>query len=160
MICGRTDPFPTWIFTHVGYGAGQNFPHHHWHVLQPGTEPKELRIGNDMIDLWESEAFVTVLTGVRAGEALIYPRPDYTKRDAFPERLAEDALRLILKFNQKFNNPDYCFLVAFNDPGEWFARYIPILNQWGGSEWMALDHRTPFTLPWPHEATRDFLLAD
>lgn len=43
---------------------------------------------------------------------------------------------------------------------EWFAKYIPILNQWGGSEYMALDHGTPFCLPWTHEATRDLLLAE
>jgi len=151
--------YPIWIFTHVGYGAGQNFPHHHWHITSPADKPKPLIVPDSAVKLWDdNKRFGTYMCGVRAGQALIVPKKRLRFSDYVASKLAEESSRLVEIFNKKFDNPDYCLFFGLHGPEEWFVRYTPILNNWGGSEFMALDTDTPFVLPWPHEATRDFLL--
>ncbi len=157
VIRSRGHLFPIWIFTHIGYGAGQNFAHHHWHICEPAPKPKRLEL-DGCVDLWGNPSFETVLGGVRAGQAFILPKALY-KQELVPE-LAVESSKLIEKFNDKFNRPDYCLLLAIHNEVEWWVRYTPILNNWGGSEFAALDLNTPFVLPWPHEATAAHLLGE
>ncbi|HUX35795.1 MAG TPA: hypothetical protein VMV71_02045 [Candidatus Paceibacterota bacterium] len=151
--------YPIWIYTHIGYGAGQNFAHHHWHITSPADKPKPLIIPDDAVKLWDNKRLNTYLCGVRAGQALIVQKKRMRFSDYLANNLAEESSRLVEIFNKKFCKPDYCLFFAFHSEMEWYARYTPILNNWGGSEFAALDVGTPFVLPWPHEATRDFLLG-
>lgn len=75
------------------------------------------------------------------------------------EKVAEEAIRIVGLFNEKFNRPDYCLFLALNSLEDWHIRYTPVLNNWGGSEFAALDYGTPFVMPWRHADTRDHLLA-
>ena len=167
----RTETWPTWIYTHIGYGAGQNFPHLHWHLCGAPTPPAPIfgseGVLNALTPLWESERLITAVGGVFAGQTIIrpYPLPKYLDttvlyEDGFFHDLAVAANRVVGVFNRKFNWPDYCLLLAINGPREWHVRYTPRLNNWGGSEFAALDYGTPFVLPWPHEATGEYLLKE
>jgi hypothetical protein len=73
--------------------------------------------------------------------------------------VAREASRVVDVFNRKFEWPDYCLFLGIHTPREWFVRYTPILNNWGGADFAALDFGTPFVLPWPHRATAAHLLS-
>lgn len=162
----RTRPdglFPTWIFSHVGYNAGQNFPHHHWHILEPAMEPEyfglETNFGANACVIRKSNNFTTALYGIRAGQTFIVPRPYvniFDDANALAE-LAGETIQLVELFNKKFGYPDYCLMLDFSFPDNWFVMYTPILNNWGGPEFLAPYRVTPYTLPWPHERTLEFL---
>ena len=55
--------------------------------------------------------------------------------------------------------PDYQVAIAVEDGRLAYAEYISILNNWGFADSLALKEGAPITLRWPHELTRDFLLA-
>lgn len=168
--------YPVWIFTHIGSGAGQNLTHNHWHLLAPPTDPKiflkydalGLIVSGEDI-LWRSWRLTVAVSGVRAGQTFIGPtRPkvngirtlsarDVLENPSLFSELMEETYKLVMLFNDKFLNPDYCLLLALNSEDDWHIRYTPILNNWGGSEFAALDYGTPFVLPWPHSETVKFL---
>lgn len=153
----------TWIYTHIGYGAGQSLTHNHWHMCGVPEKLKKMQMGDHSI-LFNNEDFLTMVCGVKAGQVLIGNKKGWTLSDllnnkSIIDKVAEAAYRVVDLFNQKFNYPDYCLFFGFNEEKYWFVRYTPILNNWGGSEFAALDMGTPFVLPWPHEETVKFLLS-
>ncbi|MBI4087748.1 MAG: hypothetical protein HY434_02880 [Candidatus Liptonbacteria bacterium] len=170
----RIEPFPIWIFTHVGYGSGQNFPHHHWHILEPATEPESFLTADDFnqmeaTTISESEHFSAALWGIKAGQTFIVPKYDTSKSmgasslfgDAeLLRELAEEMGAIVDLFNQKFNSPDYCLHLDLSHEYDWFAVYTPILNNWGGTEFIAPYRGTPYTLPWPHKITAAYLRGE
>ncbi len=180
----RESLFPTSIFTHIGYGGGQNIPHHHWHICGTPTKPKSFffdlayDLRPDQI-LEKTDNLTAAIFGVRAGQTIIFPTELYPmfptnprlsgknagvveatsllKDDDLFDEVAGEAHRVVELFNRKFFCPDYCLLLALNSESDWYVRYTPTLNNWGGSEYMAIDNDTPFCLPWPHENTVKFL---
>lgn len=148
---------PAWIFTHVGYGAGQNLSHHHWHILRPPDTPSFPSTG-DHVPLWETQTLRIILCGIRAGQILVLPKDAEDVERLLPD-LAAAVWRIITAFNEKFDRPDYCVFLGIHGPRQWFLRYTPILNNWGGTEFAALDCGTPFVLPWAHQATEAFLTS-
>ena len=151
---------PIWIYTHIGYGAGQNFPHHHWHINEPVTTPRPLNVEGEE-ELWQTDDFRVVVCGVRAGQTLIIPKKRRIFSSEVISQLSREAWRVVHLFNEKFDSPDYCLFLGINDAvDEWYIRYTPVLNNWGGSEIAALDHGTPFVLPWPHAATVAYLKGE
>lgn len=170
----RENLWPTWIYTHIGYGAGQNLTHQHWHLCGAPTEPQPLVVSDyccnsNEITLLHGQYITTILHGVRAGQVLIVPHDDgeggiiTTENFATNPCVQEDVFWtvhwVIEKFNEKFNYPDYCLFLALNSETDWHFRYTPILNNWGGSEFAALDYGTPFVLPWPHSKTVEYLVS-
>lgn len=167
----RNSFFPSWIYTHIGYGAGQNLTHQHWHLCGAPTEPQPLVVGDccdgNEITLLHGQYTTTILHGVRAGQVLIVPHDDgegdiittenFTTDPYVQKSVFRTIYWVIERFNKKFNYPDYCLFIALNSATDWHIRYTPILNNWGGSEFAALDYGTPFCLPWPHSATAEFL---
>ena len=149
---------PVWIYTHIGYGAGQNFAHHHWHISAPVTTPKPVELDGEE-ELWENDGLRVTLYGVRAGQVLITPRDPGPFSTSTIASVAREASRVVDVFNRKFEWPDYCLFLGIHTPREWFVRYTPILNNWGGADFAALDFGTPFVLPWPHRATAAHLLS-
>ncbi|MFH1246381.1 MAG: hypothetical protein V1489_01210 [Candidatus Liptonbacteria bacterium] len=165
LVRTRPQIFPTWIYTHIGYGSGQNFPHLHWHLCgAPGTVPPARTNGfpPDAATLFDSKYASSAACGVRAGQVLILPKEEGVLWNDTAARadLIEHAHRVVKVFNRRFNKPDYCLFFALNDAEDWHCRYTPILNNWGGSEFAALEYETPFVLPWPHEATVEYLLKE
>lgn len=177
LIYGLREPdrlekprFPLWLQAHIGYGAGQNFPHYHWHVYPPPDAPRSFvppvlasLASNQM--LWSHGPFTTAICGVRAGQALIYAHNGISatrlyEDDQFVTQLATEIHQVVTRFNQKFLYPDYQLQLAITNKHEWHVRYTPILNNWGASEFAAIEQGTAFILPWPHEETVKFLLTD
>lgn len=169
--------FPTWIMAHIGYGAGQNITHLHWHILAPSGDPQTFiifgSVPRDYVHLDDSQCLATGLTGIIAGQAVIYPAlpkgdikytvtADFLFEDNSPvlDELADETAKLIEMYNKKFNFPDYALVLALNSKSHWYVRYTPKLNNWGGTEFAALDHGTPFVLPWSHEATAEHLKSN
>lgn len=75
----RSSLFPIWIYAHIGYGAGQNLTHLHFHLCEAPTTPKpvvddEFGVLPGGVPLRESERMETYLAGVRAGHAFVVLR--------------------------------------------------------------------------------------
>ena len=160
------------FFVHIGYSAGPRWKHENWHLIEPPRKPTLME--SDLIELAEREnlvvfrnlGFTVVAGGCRAGQCYIIPRRG--EMEMFPDRqantLATTIHRLVTLFNQKFTSaqglkPDFQVFVRFMNRRLVYAKYTPILNMWGGSEYAAIDEMTPFVLPWPHEATVRHLLS-
>ena len=94
----------------------------------------------------------------RAGQVWIFPKEPVKMEEVLAE-LANTAWKVISTFNKKCGNPDYCLFLGIHESSRWFARYTPILNNWGGTEFAAFDCGTSFVLPWSHQATKAFLLS-
>lgn len=161
----RPQLFPTWVLAHVGYGAGQNVVHLHWHLVELGSEPEHLSLDErSFFELINSKQFRVGAHGVRAGQMLIVPQPDvrfsaktFFQDEVLRQELAQRMAWLVWLFNEKFHFPDYSIILALLGQEDWYVRYTPILNQWGGGEVAAIDAGTPFVLAWPHEETVKFL---
>jgi hypothetical protein len=166
--------FPLWIFSHVGCGSGQNYPHHHWHILEPILQPNHL-----FKDSWaygqfleqtrkttiaESDNFVSALWGIKAGQVFTVAKCGQAVKalglfssGELLRELAEQAHGIVQLFNEKFRWPDFCLMLDLSYDNDWCVIYTPILNNWGGPEFIAPYRGTPHTLPWPHEKTLKFL---
>ncbi len=171
----HSEDFPcehVFFYVHVGYSAGQRWGHEHWHFVEPPTSPTlgksdldELADRKELV-VFSDRGFTVVAGGCRAGQCYILPNDECSKM-AFAAQmdiLAANIHRLLGLFNRKFNSaqelkPDFEIFVRFSDGNLIYAKYIPILNMWGGSEYAAIDELTPFVLPWPHEATVRHLLS-
>lgn len=161
--------FPTRIVSYIGHNAGQNLAHHHWHLLEPDVQPEKLVIDVEAARergeiLCESEHFVTLAYGVRAGEMVVEPRPG--KRllathllidPALVKEVVQEVHHLVARYNEKFNWPDYSVNFVLHAPDDWRVHYIPFLNNWGGTEYLAIYYGTQFVLAWPHAETVRFL---
>ena len=118
----RKGLFPTWIYTHVGYGAGQNLTHNHWHLCGAPTEPNWLMSTEeapDNIVLDTNDDFLTIVCGVKAGQVLIGNKKEWTISSLLTNhqrlsKLIYQVYFVVNLFNKKFNYPDYCLFFAFN----------------------------------------------
>lgn len=182
VMCGNAAPGEetpgehVFFYVHVGYSAGQRWGHEHWHFTEPPRTPTMTRrdlfelVGRKHLVVFENDGFTVVAGGCRAGQCYIIP-DGWKDSEQFWEGRADvlDTLALILHrlialFNAKFKSaqglpPDFEIFVRFTSGLLVYAKYIPILNMWGGSEYAAIDELTPFVLPWPHETTVKHLLS-
>ncbi len=157
---------PTWVYAHVGYGAGQNLTHLHWHLCGAPTAPQAAFADDAESVLLNSSAhFNITLCGVRAGQTIVRPNDeeniclvDVLGNDELFREFVFQAYWVVDIFNRRLHYPDYCLFLALNGEPDIHFRYTPILNNWGGSEFAAVDYGTPFVMPWPHSATKEYLL--
>lgn len=148
---------------HCGYQAGQNLPHLHHHVLDndfPGFKSHDasdevLRLTDVVETRILTKGGITVVAGGhRAGQCYVVPTGDFI----FQTDVGEVLFRLIQMFAEKFKSkqglpPDFMFSSRFRNGEFVYGKFIPILNNWGTTEYHALEGEQPFTLPWPHEKT-------
>ena len=164
-----------WLGVHVGPSAGQNTSHLHYHLLKPFNRPSQSSSGRTLIEhissspliLFEDEGYRVVLGGYRAGQCFISP----TEKACFgykeAEGLARVLARLVDLYNKKFERPhederlrfppDYILSAKFLVPTLIYVTYIPILNNWGFTEYLGLMEERPLILPWPHEESLRYL---
>ncbi len=160
-----------WFSVHVGPSAGQNIGHLHYHLLQPISGTDRPTRGDGVTDyvkssslvLSEGHGFKVVVGGCRAGQSFVVPLDHETQfADDEPNRLAKVLDYLITLCNKKFSSnrnmpPDYIIAVKFLFSRMVYASYIPILNQWGTTEYLGLLEGRPLILPWPHGVTLQYL---
>ena len=160
-----------WLNVYVGAAAGQNVTHLHYHLLEPVqrilSRPERDVAGHfasSPLVLFELEGFRVVVGGHRAGQCFIVPLEGHPFDQRVAESLAGVLHCIIRMFAEKFTSvqglpPDYQVNIKFVDGRVVYACFIPILNNWGGTEYLALMEGTPITLPWPHEDTLRHLLG-
>ncbi len=156
---------------HIGYQAGQNVPHLHFHIVQYLFDDLQFqRLGIDLYELYESNKYkhlifsederrIFAIGGVRAGQCFIIPKSGFTK---LPE-LSGDLHKLVSLYNQKFKSkqglpPDYNVSIVMVGGNIMHGLYTPILSNLGGAEQMAYYYKdAPLSLPWSHEKTIEYL---
>lgn len=173
------------LCVHVGRNAGQNVGHAHFHLLPLPLDARSLTEDSaDMerlkcIHLAEiaraqtkptlkksDKEFMIFCDGTRAGQCFVVPHNalrihDWNNALSCARKL-DDLLGLL---GEKFRSvqglpPDFVMsAIIFNGCIE-YATIIPILSQWGGPEYMASLEHSPYSLPWQHEVTADYLNAD
>lgn len=152
------------LFVHVGYSAGQNLGHTHWHLMQILIEkplscvelPREVfvkRIGG-------LEIFAA---GARSGQCLILP----ARQMCFGNHInsISEVLEWIIKRgSEKFRSiqgkqPEYIVSLRISIRGNLrYASYIPILNMWGALEYAFYPlENSPISMPWTHKTTAEYL---
>jgi diadenosine tetraphosphate (Ap4A) HIT family hydrolase len=153
-----------WLGVHVGLTAGQNVRHLHYHLLKPlkrspNCDPYsvELYAKSAKVVLFHHNGLKTALGGLRAGQCFIVPEHPSMLTNPI-ETFANALSRVIDLYNERFRSvqglsPDFMTVLKFKGNRIQYASYIPILNNWGFTEYLGIIERTPLILPWPHEST-------
>jgi len=150
------------LFTHIGFAAGQNLGHHHWHLLKPRTSRNLEKINlRDERVVAHTETLIVFADGARAGECLIVPNGNKAIFTEILEKLADFLENFVGFCNEKWKSvdlgmpPDFILTVRISKNGRFrYADYCPILTMWGGYEYvLACREKAHFTLPWTHEFT-------
>lgn len=161
-----------WINFHVGYQAGQNVPHLHYHIVQysldkqPGDHlSADLALKYSYAGVYQHLVFqadnrtIFGVGGVRAGQCFIIPKDDNV---TLPE-LAWPFWRFVNICNQKYKSkqglgPDYNTSIVMKGGRVLHGLYTPILNNYGSAEALAFyDSEAPISMPWTHEKTVEYL---
>lgn len=160
------------ITINVGYLGGQNVGHPHWHAFTlPSGAAKHppqqtacllAKMNSDGSLITEDDGFRTFAGGHRAGQCFILPRVSGTTEP--PARLLSQVIDL---YARKFRSaageklaPDFTVELVFARGYFCYGTYVPILNAWGSTEYMALLGQQPVTLPWPHHLTAAYLRGE
>ncbi len=159
-------PSDLWIGVHIGYSAGQNHGHLHYHILKPiRTRPlSTIESAASGEELYSDDSLRVVLSGPRAGQCVLLPIKIAVRFAELTDSLANGLSWMIDLYNERFRSteglsPDYMVSIAVENREVRFACYVPILSQWGITEYLGLLENTPLILPWPHEKTRNHLLG-
>lgn len=161
-----------WLGIHIGPSAGQNIAHAHYHLVEPlkriclepqGDIVTQFRDSSDV--LFKGSFLRVVVGGYRAGQCFIIPDSD--KAELTPETIREIAVllsRVIRLYNEKFRStqglpPDYIVGFKFSEMRVQYGYYLPILNNWGFTEYFGILEGTPFILPWSHTETFEHLIS-
>ncbi len=170
---------------HIGRLAGQNQAHIHFHLLIPPEVTPftqipvdckfafpgainslmnwlgKLRNKPDLL-ITKTSQFSVVAAGYRAGQCFFIPSGVWKLSDA--SDLPNLISKVIALYGDRFKDPETSlrpeyklgFLIDTKGIVR-FGTYVPVLNQWGLTEDMALLRMQPATLPWSHEETVKFL---
>ncbi|MBI2591652.1 MAG: hypothetical protein HYW34_03180 [Candidatus Brennerbacteria bacterium] len=157
---------------HVGPYAGQTIGHLHYHFLEQVPQPKPLAtlmnlgiyaVENPASEIFESDNWTINVGGERAGQCYIIPKEKPVDFDTTAiEEMANLIASLIHIYEKSFTSeqglaPDYMIVIRFMERKICYGTYVPILNQWGGTEYMGLTEGTSIVLPWPHEETAKYI---
>ena len=157
---------------HVGWHAGQNVWHPHYHLIKPYESGKVrdsyiLNSCTEATEIIHTGDFSIFCGGYMTGQCQI--TPTYAKRKKFYEHSTNENMelgtaiaQLIGMFNQSFAStqgllPD--FRLGFQIENGFLMRgvYTPILNQLGFDADIAAVEGTPYVLAWTHESTAEHL---
>lgn len=164
------------LSVHSGYGAGQNEPHFHYHLLKPlcvavskNGDPIQDEVAESVLELdaqfqiFESENFVAKVHGIRAGQCFIAPKdPEtYLGDEVVAHNLAVILNNVIRAYAERFRSveglpPDFSVGVKILEGRILYGCYIPVLNNWGFGSYGAImgsKQMQPIIIPWPHEET-------
>ncbi len=165
------------VNVHIGWLAGQNVSHLHYHLVQykfddnstssVGLEFQSFFRENPQLviskkTIWESDLTIGI-GGMRAAQAIILPNGEKFHWGIFSATMGSALSWLVNEYNEKFKSkqglpPDFKISLMFQGGEFKHGMYIPILNHWGSAEEMAMyEDSCPITLPWPHELTAKYL---
>ncbi len=160
----------TWLGVHIGPGAGQNFAHLHYHLIHPLERLEENNRPSDVAGYFrassrlilQDEACKVVAGGCRAGQCFLLPN-ESGQLDS--EMIAGTIYAIIRLYNAKFKSkqgmsPDYLLSLVYRHRKLIYGTYVPVLNNWGFTEYLGLFEERPLILPWPHEETVRHLKYD
>ena len=167
FLASRKDNAEMAVFIHVGYSAGQNLGHAHWHLMEVRVKKPFalIKLSRNLLIDEKSKNLETFAMGAHAGECLIIPKNNNLNFGEIIEEIAAGIEWIVDRGNNKFRNPKNKqppeFLVAVRISANnclRYADYCPILSSWGATEIVfAPLEGGPITLPWPHETTARFL---
>jgi hypothetical protein len=161
-----------WVTANIGYLAGQNVCHVHYHIFEPNEIPQVQDLGlalktvadNDLsVSVGQTECCSVFAGGVRAGQLLILPKMrSRSGGQPWQTAMAEVFSDIISLGEKKFRSkqgaaPHYTISMKFLHGRFNCASYIPILNHWGANEYFSLMQGTPLALAWPHHTTAEYL---
>ncbi|MBI2888530.1 MAG: hypothetical protein HYY10_01265 [Candidatus Liptonbacteria bacterium] len=153
----------------VGPHAAQNLGHPHYHLYQDhDVAPIDLGWIKDLLNtagpsslIFEDEGLEVRTGGHRTGQCLFLPTTD---SPFFNEGFAGTLSRVIELYARKFKStkglsPDYSLELCVRGRKVVFGTFIPILNQIGTMEWLALfmPKHKGWNLLWSHEETARYL---
>ncbi len=155
----------------VGPHAAQNLGHPHYHLYR---DHEVAPIGSDFLEalrqmvgpaclVLENEGVEVWAGGHRTGECLLLPT-DTQFPPYFDDGFAATIANLIGLYTEKFRStkglpPDYSLEICIRGGRIAFGAFIPILNQIGTMEWLALfmPKSKGWNLLWSHEETARYL---
>jgi hypothetical protein len=160
------------VTINIGWCGGQNVGHIHWHTF--GLPPEAWRslpsriavslekIKDPALTLFEQDNLRVIAGGHRAGQCLVLPN-----REASVENIATVIDRIVTLYWNKFTSrvgarlaPDFTIGLIYDGKKFVYGTYVPVLNHWGSTEYMALLGQQAVTLPWPHEQTAVYLRGE
>lgn len=179
IACSIMDERPdeAWdLGVHVGPYAGQNLGHFHWHLVGHGPDAwagdTTLHLTAIMDEARRSPLVVAetsmlrvVAGGVLAGECLFVPKFVGVQFESYLGDLASIIETVVDLGNQKWRSTEGLppnFVLSLGIEGRFleYGSYIPKLNHGGFPEYNGMLFRTsPFTLPWPHKVTHQYLTS-
>ena len=150
---------------HIGWHAGQNVGHLHWHIYRLITRAPfsgavyPLKGREDRL-VRRFETATVFADGIRSGECLVLPSAG-SRTDELPEIISWLIGHCAERFRDPVSGlpPEYSVTFRFGRAGQpRYAAYCPILTQWGAAEVVCAPlEGSPFTLPWPHKVTAKYL---
>ncbi len=182
ILSGEIQKYPNRKFivdTHIGYSAGQNVGHLHWHLIEYSFGGQRDFMADGMRKIFSRQPELVLsnhksaslsitagVGGVRAGQCFFIPKkPISIKANlrTLPDFLARELYAVMSMYENKFKSkqglsPDYSLLLSFDKGSFQYAVYTPILNNLGAFDLAAFyDAKWPVTLPWPHETTVQYI---
>ncbi len=162
---------PLWLGVHIGYLAGQNQGHLHYHLVEPypylppgGREAILQSPAMHAARLIEKSPNASVrVGGIRAGMCYILPDNPIRFTEEVTNEIVQLTLEVVDLFARKFRSkqglpPDYLLGYEFNEEGAFlYGFFMPILSNFGLGDYFGLLEGKPITLPWPHEETVRYL---
>jgi hypothetical protein len=145
-----------WLGVNIGPSAGQNQPHLHYHLVDFASchlESDELKDFGRLKDrtIFEADDVRGIVAGFRAAQVFFIPSAGQVGIEAFAAALEYVTSLYSVAFRSVQGlPPDYVFAAHLFGRSIRYATYIPILNQWGFTEYLGLIEKTPVVLPWPH----------
>ena len=161
------------IGIHVGWHAGQNVWHPHYHLVRPYATTSQKNaafVGTTETEVVRTDNFRIFCAGFMTGQCHIINIAQmpgdlfYEQETVEHMEHATSNARLITMFNKSFVStqgilPD--FRIGLQIENGFFVRgtYTPILNQLGFDADIAATEKTPYVLAWTHESTAAHLRA-
>lgn len=165
----------------IGPLAAQNVAHLHYHLYQlDNLEGEDILAATLARYLYEADGlkklaffwdddFIVVAGGHRTGQSLFIPKSatPFGPYPSFGPRTADMLAHLVDLYSTKFKSvegmpPDYRFELSIRDDQILFGLFVPVLNQIGTMEDMALfsPETRRFNLAWSHEETARYLRGE
>lgn len=153
--------------------AGQNVMHLHHHILDNAVPDFSSTDVSDQVSalasdpkyvIFQNADFRVSVGGLRAGQCFIVPtRLNSLAYTAI--KLSEILTGIIKLYAEKFRSeqglpPDYQIALRFRNGELAYGFYLPVLNNWGTTEFLGLMREQPVILPWPHEVTAAYLRGE
>lgn len=147
---------------HFGLCAGQNVKHGHAHII--GSDWPQAQTSCPWCEwqsadyiLFETERVVAFLDGVRAGQTVVLLK-NHESGEGHEQEIALVFCEVRDLFSQKFNTPEYMIgsSVSKNN-GHFWMEYIPILNHFGYSEFLAMRGLGAYCQPCSGQEMLNFL---